>query len=112
MSEAADLTNKIIDFLYRQGVYSWRNSSVGVFDKKLGGYRTAPKKGVADILACVPPTGRLVAIEIKIGKDRLSPEQEGFLVNISHVGGLSVVIKTYDEFLVWYAANIPLKVNT
>lgn len=105
MSEATELTNQIIDLIYRSGGYAWRAESSGVFDQKLGGYRTAPKKGVSDILALIPPNGRLVAIEIKIGKDHLSPEQEGFLKNIEHCGGLFFIAKDYESFNAWWKST-------
>jgi len=62
----------------------------------------ASKKGVSDILAIIPPYGRLVAIEVKIGKDRLSLEQKGFLKNIEYFGGLSFVAKDFSEFKKWW----------
>lgn len=99
---ANELTNKIIDFLYQQGVYSWRQNSGGVFDSKKGIYRLGSKKGVSDILGLLLPAGRLLAVEVKIGKDRLSPEQEGFLKNIEHFGGLVFVAKNFEEFKLWW----------
>lgn len=96
MNAANNLTNKILDFLYRQGAYAFRASSVGIYDQRRGVYRTAAKKGVADILAC--HHGQFIAIEVKIGKDRLSPEQEGFLMNISAVGGNTFVATTFETF--------------
>ena len=102
MSAATELTNQIIDFIYRKDGYAWRASSVGVFDQKSGGYRTAAKKGVSDILACF--MGRLIAIEIKIGKDRLSPEQEGFILSVNHAGGKAFVVHDFDEFLSYWKA--------
>ena len=100
MSRANELTNNIIDFIYRQGGYAWKSTSTGVFDQRRGIFRTAAKKGVADILAC--RNGRFIAIEIKIGKDRLSPEQEGFLKNIEYAGGLWFVAKDIDSFKEWW----------
>lgn len=101
-SPANELTNQIIDFIFRNGGFAWRASSVGVFDRSRGLYRTAPKKGVSDILACVPPTGQLVAIEVKIGKDRLSEEQIGFLKNVMITGGNTFVAKDFDSFKEWW----------
>lgn len=98
MSAATKLTNQVIDFVYRKKGYAWRASSTGVFDQKAGAYRTAAKKGVADILCCIPPAGQLVAIEIKIGKDRLSDEQIGFLKNIKNVGGRAFVVFDFEQF--------------
>ena len=98
MSAATELTNKIIDFIYHQGGYAWRASSVGVYDQQRRAYRTAAKKGVSDVLSCFK--GRLVAIEIKIGADRLSAEQEGFILNINHAAGLALVVKNFEDFMV------------
>ncbi len=97
MSAATELTNKVIDYVYRQGGYAWRASSVGVFDPKRAMFRTSAKKGVSDILICY--RGYLIAVEVKIGKDRLSPEQEGFLKNIEYAGGGAFVATDFDSFL-------------
>lgn len=102
MSAATELTNQIIDFIYRNNGYAWRASSTGVFDQKAGAYRTAAKKGVADILACFK--GQLIVIEVKIGKDRLSPKQTGFIENIRHAGGTAFVVSNFEEFLFYWSA--------
>ena len=104
MSKSSTLTNKIIDFIYRQGGYVWRASSVGIYDKARGVYRTAPKKGVSDILACY--RGRLVAVEVKVGRDRLSPEQDGFLKNIRHAGGIAFVARDFESFTDQWKAQL------
>ena len=97
MSEASTLTNKIINHIYSSGGYAFRASSTGIYDSKMGGYRTAPKKGVSDILAVFK--GKFIAIEIKIGKDHLSEEQIGFIKNILHVGGIAFIAKDFEDFL-------------
>lgn len=104
MSVASDLTNKIINFIYENQGYAWRSSSVGIYDQKTAAYRTAPKKGVADILACWQ--GRLIAIEVKIGSDSLSAEQTGFLKNIDHVQGLTYVAKDFPSFVGWWDERV------
>ena len=96
MKATNELTNNIIDFIYRQGGYAFRASSVGVYDTRRQTFRTAAKKGVADILAVYK--GRFVAIEVKIGKDRLSPEQVGFIENIKHAGGHAFVVSDFEQF--------------
>jgi len=106
MSAASTLTNQIIDRVYRSGGYAWRASSIGVYDAKIASFRASAKKGVADVLAVLPPAGRLVAIEIKIGKDRLSPEQTGFLENVTHAGGLSFVAHDLAGFEEWWYKTV------
>lgn len=103
MSDATELTNKIIHQFYTDGAYAWRQSSTGVYDEKAGHYRTAAKKGVSDILACFK--GMLIAIEIKIGSDRLSDEQKGFRDNILHVGGFAATVSDFEEFEEWWGAK-------
>lgn len=103
-STANDLTTAILDFIYRQGGYAFRASSTGIFDPSLRQYRTAPKKGVSDILGCYQ--GRFLAIEIKIGKDRLSPEQDGFLKNIAHVDGLAFIARDFESFQEWWSSAV------
>ena len=99
---AAALTNAIIASLHRRGCYAWRAQSTGVATSS-GKWRTAPKKGVSDVLALCPPNGQMLAIEVKIGRDRLSDEQEGFLKNVEHVGGRSFVAKDIKSFDLWYS---------
>jgi len=95
-SPANDLTNQVINHIYLAGGFSYRSSSVGVFDTKRMHFRAAAKKGVADVIGCFK--GRFIAVEIKIGTDRLSDEQEGFMRNIEHVGGKAIVAKDLEGF--------------
>jgi len=96
MSLATILTGQIIEFVYNEGGYAFRASSTGIYDTQKQHFRTAPKKGVSDILACY--FGRLIAIEVKIGTDRLSSEQTGFLKNVEHAGGIAIVAKDFETF--------------
>ena len=76
---------------------------MGIFDERRRQFRTSAKKGVSDILACFPPTGQLIAIEVKIGKDKLSDEQKGFMANVSAVGGQYFIASDFDNFQeLWY----------
>jgi hypothetical protein len=101
------LAEQIINKIFEDGGYAWRNNTLGVPDFKKGVMRKAPKTGVSDILGIVPhktfrqrpPVGQLIAIEIKTGRDTLKPEQIGFLEAINRRGGLAFAVKTYDEFL-------------
>ena len=103
MSAANDLTRQIIKYIFDQGGFAWRQNTTGIIDP-IRGYRPAAKKGVADILCCFK--GKSVAIEVKIGKDRLSDEQIGFLKSIEATGGISMVVGTFDDFLALWLDNI------
>ena len=101
MAKTNDLTQQILAFLFEKRVYAWRQNTTGVFDKTHGVYRLAAKKGVADILAC--RNGQFLAFEIKIGRDKLSSEQAGFIKSINAAGGFACVISSFDQFLGVYA---------
>lgn len=51
--------------------------------------------GVSDVLACY--RGRMVAIEIKVGRDRQRPEQQRFQTAIEENGGLYVLARFTDS---------------
>ena len=97
VKKSNELTQKILAYIHSKGGYAWRASSTGIFDPRRGVFRSAPKKGVSDILACY--RGRLIAVEVKIGRDTLSPEQEGFLLSVNHAGGYAFVAHTFEEFV-------------
>lgn len=96
MSEANRLTNKILGYLYSVDVYAFRINITGIPNSGRG-MRTAAKKGICDLLAI--DRGRFIGIEIKIGEDRLSQEQIGFIKNVEHFGGKCFVAKTFNQFL-------------
>jgi Holliday junction resolvase len=96
MSEATKLTNEIIDYMFKAGAYAWRASSVGVYDQRKSAFRASAKKGVSDILACFK--GILVAVEVKIGKDKLSDEQVGFMRNVIYAGGFAFIASDMETF--------------
>jgi hypothetical protein len=99
MTITNETTRNILNFWYECGVYTYRQNSVGVFDSRKGIYRPAPKVGLPDIVAILPPNGRHCGIEVKTGKDKLRPEQIGCLRNIELMGGLGMVVKTFEDFL-------------
>lgn len=97
-----DLTQRILKHLYSVGIYCWRQNSLpipvvrgGVFS----GFRPASKTGVPDILAILPPFGRLLCIEIKTGRDRLRPEQIGFHKSAALMGAVVLVVKDWDDYV-------------
>jgi len=94
-----EITRDILSYLYDSGIFAWRSNSAGVPDHRSGGMRYGAKRGVADILAVVPPEGRLMAIEVKQGKDTLKPEQRGFLRTVEAMGGVGVVVRSKEEFV-------------
>ncbi|SDD63751.1 hypothetical protein [Niabella drilacis] len=56
--------------------------------------------GVADIHAVI--TSRFIAIEIKIGTDRLSRHQEKERLRVEGAGGVYFFVRTMEQFYDWY----------
>ena len=57
-------------------------------------------KGSVDISATV--ASRSVKIEVKIGRDRQSEAQKEYQRKVEAAGGIYIIAKTFDEFLIWY----------
>ena len=53
--------------------------------------------GSADLVGIA--SGRFVALEVKVGRDRLSPEQRAWLAHVRELGGVAVVVRSVDEAL-------------
>jgi len=56
-------------------------------------------KGTADISSTI--RGRSVKIEIK-QKDKQSDVQKQYQASIERAGGVYIIVRTFDEFVVWY----------
>lgn len=94
-----ELARQVIGHIcLKEGGYAWRNNTTGIYDPNKRAFRSAAKTGISDILCCW--NGRFIGIELKVSKgDRLRPEQQGFILNVQHVGGVVIVVKTFDDFL-------------
>ena len=65
-----------------------------------GSWRKVPHttKGVADIIGLHGGRGTFVAIEVKIGSDRLSEDQVTWLARVKDFKGRTVVVSDFAEF--------------
>lgn len=69
--------------------------------------RSTGQKGSADISATIPLKvsngyGVKCAIEVKWGKDRIRPDQIEYKREIEAAGGVYVIIKTWEGFILWF----------
>lgn len=88
------LVKSCLDLLRLRGIFAFRVNTTGVYDTARKVFRTFQgTKGVSDIVAVVPRTGRIIALECKHGTGRLSPDQRAFLDNVTSAGGLALVIR-------------------
>ncbi len=98
------LVKAIIEFLRLKGVYAWRNNSGAFAAEGVTGRRFVRfgLPGSADVLAVVPPRGRLLAVEAKIGRNQPTDMQLHFGAAINDAGGLWLVVRSLadlDELL-------------
>jgi len=105
VSKANDLTKTILAFIRLTGNYADRINNTGIYDVKIGKFRKSnTRKGIADIMASkrIEHEGRTfavqVAIEIKVGNDRLSEHQERMRDEIQKKGGVYIVARDWDGF--------------
>lgn len=105
-SKTNDTTRQILKFLFDQGVFAYRNSVGGgaaSYTKQNGEITNRfiqfGKSGSPDIIAITPPDGRFLGIEVKTGRDRLRPAQEGFITNARRMGAEVLIVKDFNHFL-------------
>jgi VRR-NUC domain len=92
------LTKQALITLSMSGFHVWRQNNGGVFDPTKKVFRrNSSTPGISDILGYQKKTGKILAIEIKSGKDVLSPAQVEFLDGIEKAGGYSFVVRTPDD---------------
>lgn len=92
----SDLKRAILDFLKLYGIFAWNTRNVGVYDPRRGRYIPAPCRGVPDIIG-VLPGGRMIAVEVKVGRNKPTLWQEVFLQELSSRGALVVVAYSLDD---------------
>ena len=95
MNKTDETTRQIIEYLQRSQHYARRHNQIRVpgrgFPKK--------DKGVGDIVAYLRPNGRALEIEVKTGKDRISPEQYVQGMKLRRVGAWYLVVHDFEDFL-------------
>jgi hypothetical protein len=103
-SQTNETTSRIIGFLtIRERAFVWRNNVLPV-PLPGGGYRPGSKAGVPDIIGILPETcfccgGCFIGVEVKTGRDKLRPEQEGFIRQATTLGAVILVVKNYEDFI-------------
>lgn len=92
----SDLVNEILLYLAPLGL-CWNNNT-GAFRNPAGQLVRFGLKGSADILACIK--GRFVAIEVKVGRDRLRPAQKAFAEAVVRSGGIVILARSLEDVAV------------
>lgn len=99
-TKTGSLTSAAINFLTLIGFYAWENKTVGIWDPKKNIYRIPARKikGAPDIMA-IDWHGRLVCVEIKTGKDRLSADQTIFAAEIIGRDGIYLIVSDIQDLI-------------
>ncbi len=92
---ANGLTNAICDYIRLTGNYADRINNMGVM-RNGRMTRSGTRRGIADIMAS--KAGRMVAIEVKIGRDRQSDDQKKIQAEVERSGAVYILAKTWAGF--------------
>ena len=97
---AGETTSAILAYLTLQGFAVWRQNTAGIYDAKIGRYRSNPqgRRGVPDIIGFRKRDGVFIGVEVKAGRDQLRPEQREFLDELKQAGGLAFVAHSFAQF--------------
>jgi len=63
------------------------------------GRKSTTTPGWPDFTFPLPPSGRLCAIEFKVGANHTTPEQARCIDDLQRCGAVAVVVRTFEEFL-------------
>lgn len=103
MSEQ-DLVNAIIQYITVIGGVATRlNSGMKVVTDPDSGKQyvfRGSKKGTSDIIGCLPPNGRYLAIEVKDGEKKrknTTPEQLEYIDHVNAAGGIAFIACDIDD---------------
>lgn len=93
------LVKAALEFLKLRNIPAWRNNTGAMAIQTQGTKRFVRygHVGSADILGCMPPAGRLLAIECKSAKGKQTAAQEDFEDAITAAGGLYILARTLDD---------------
>lgn len=80
----------------------WKNTGLGRVQVQKERFITSTaRKGSSDMKLLIPVIG-FVACEIKFGKDTQKKDQKQYEQDILRSGGIYLIVKTFEEFLIWY----------
>ena len=98
---ANSLTIAIVTYLNLNGYKVWRQNTVGIYNVKRQAYMKNPNnmKGVSDIIGFNKTTGVFIAVEVKVGRDKLSQDQIYFKEDVLKAGGVYVEARSLDGFI-------------
>ena len=95
-STTNSLTAQISNYVSSRGGYCMRINVAGFYRQDVGYIRSGSTVGVSDLIAVV--NGRLVAIEVKTGKDTQSDQQKAVQAKIEAAKGVYLIARDFEQF--------------
>jgi len=97
-----EIEQSILTWLnYQPKCKAWKNKSQGTYDPYKKVFRRPSskftEKGTSDILGIW--NGKMICIEVKSAKGRLSPEQKSFLQEMANLGAICLVARSLDAVI-------------
>lgn len=96
MTPEGKIKKEICEWLYAQGVFFWVQQA-GKIPGRINRSKFL-RNGVSDILGIY--AGRMLAIEVKTSKGKVSDEQFEFLNSVKREGGVAFVARCLEDVLV------------
>lgn len=105
LATANGLTRAIVDYIRFKGGFAERVNRMGFRTKNKQGREVwvsgGGTNGTADISAILPG-GRSARIEVKVGRDRIRPDQVRYAEKVQRAGALYFIARDFESFWVWY----------
>jgi hypothetical protein len=93
----APIQRAILDAFQAMGVLAFRINSGKV--KTRGGWYQGAPAGFPDVVVVVPPSGRLLGIEVKDGKGEERESQIRMRADLTRNGAVVVTVRSVEEAL-------------
>ena len=100
-SEHNRVVRQCVDELHRAGYLATATGNGAVMSAaaRMAEARNGVRAGVPDVLAWVALPRQCVAVEVKTGASKLTPEQRRWLDGLAAAGWLALVVGSVDELL-------------
>lgn len=98
----SDLVKACLQLLHLRGIPAWRaNAGAGLRPGRGGRMRPirSNAEGTPDLLAVLPPHGRLLGIECKSPAGRQRPAQAAFQKSVEAAGAIYRIVRSLDDLI-------------
>ena len=96
MTHAA-LVSSVLEYLTLRGIPCSETDASRAFGQDGEPRESKVREGWPDITGCLPPHGRMLAVECKVGKDKLSDVQERMLDALWRAGAYVIVARSMGD---------------